>query len=199
MKKQLHYENLNYFPVIAAVRTPDAFKRALESAVKVISVVGGDFFQLAPCMEQAAREEKTVFLHMDLIEGIGRDAGGIRFAREQYAVAGIHSTKSHMIKLAKEENMITIHRLFITDFQSIESGLNMIRSSRPDYVEIAPGTLPRIVRKFRQEQKSPVISSGLIENEKDLEILTRAGASNFVCSKEGLWNLNVENKITGKG
>ena len=198
MKKQLHYENLNSFPVIAAVRTPDAFERALESEVKAISVVGGDFFQLTPYLERAAQEEKTVLLHMDLIEGIGRDAGGIRFAKEQYGIAGIHSTKSHMIKLAKEESMITIHRLFITDFQSIESGLNMIRSSRPDYVEITPGTLPRIVRKFRQEQKSPVISSGLIENEKDLEILTRAGASNFVCSKDVLWNLKKENKTAGK-
>ena len=31
MKKQLHYENLNSFPVIAAVRTSDAFEKALKS------------------------------------------------------------------------------------------------------------------------------------------------------------------------
>ncbi len=200
MFEGLHYDNFRAYPVIAAVRTAETFEKALNSDVRVISIVGGDFFQMTENMLRAKEEKKTVLLHMDLIEGIGKDKSGMKFAKDNYGIAGVHSTRGHILKLAAEENLITIQRLFITDFQSITSGLTMVKSSRPDFVEITPAIIPRIIRKIKNEQKRLIIASGLVESAKDVQILQRAGATNVVCSKQALWiqeNIMTEGQNNG--
>lgn len=187
MFAELHYDNFRAYPVIAAVRSAEDFEKALNSDVRVISIVGGDFFQMTENMIRAREEKKTLLLHMDLIEGIGKDKSGMKFAKDNYGIAGVHSTKGHILKLASEEKLITIQRLFITDFQSITSGLTMTKASRPDFVEITPAIIPRIIRKIRNEQKRLIIASGLVESAKDVQVLQRAGATNVVCSKQALW------------
>ncbi len=75
---------------------------------------------------------------MDLVEGIGKDASGIRFAKEEFGIEGVQSTKTHILKMAKHEKLITVHRLFVTDFQSLQSGLNLAKISNPDFLELTP-------------------------------------------------------------
>ena len=187
MMNELHSANFRKYPVIAAIRGPEDFARALSGDVRVISVVGGNIFQMTDQLLQAKEEKKTVLFHMDLVEGIGRDKAGMHYAKETFGIAGIHSTRSHIIKLAKAEDLITIHRLFITDFQSITSGLSMVKISNPDFVEVTPGVLPRSVNTISRSQGKRVIASGLVQSEKDIQILLRAGASNMVCSSQSLW------------
>jgi len=192
MIKDFHFENIKAHHVIAAVKTYEDFKIALEKNIQVISMVEGDFFQVTDFLMQAKEEGRTVLLHMDLVEGIGKDRSGICFAKEKFGITGIHSTKTHMLKLAKAEDLITVHRLFITDFKSVESGLSMVKTSKPDFIEIAPGIIPRIVRRMKLKQHRPIFASGLIETPQDIDMLLRAGASNLVCSSHSLWELCEE-------
>ncbi|MEG1620050.1 MAG: glycerol-3-phosphate responsive antiterminator [Eubacterium sp.] len=177
------------YPVIAAVRTPENFKRALESKVRVIFMVGGDYFKVEDLIKEMKSRNMMVLLHMDLIEGIGKDIGGIHYAMEHGHIDGVISTKSHMIKLAAKEDLITVHRVFLMDNQGLESGMNLVKASRPDIIELTPGLIPRIVRKVNNTYEQPVITSGLISRVSDVETMTRAGAVNIVCSCQELWGI----------
>ncbi|MEG0377432.1 MAG: glycerol-3-phosphate responsive antiterminator [Eubacterium sp.] len=95
------------YPVIAAVRTPEDFEKALASKVNVFFMVGGDFFKAKEQIKKLKDKGCLLLLHMDLIEGIGRDHGGICFAVEHGGIDGIISTKSQMIKIAAKDQMRT--------------------------------------------------------------------------------------------
>lgn len=177
------------YPVIAAVRTPEDFHCALESKMAVVFMVGGDVFKVRDEIARVKASNRLIFFHMDLVEGIGKDGSGIHFAKEEFGIDGIQSTKAHLLKLAKHENLMTCHRIFLMDFQALESGMHMLKQSQPDFVELTPGIVPRIVRKVNLEFKQPVISSGLVSREKDIKVLKEAGAHNIVCSNRKLWSL----------
>ncbi len=130
----------------------------------------------------------VVFFHMDLVEGIGKDASGIHFAKETLGISGVQSTRVHILKLAKQEKLVTVHRLFVTDFQALQSGLKLVHTSNPDFVELTPGILHPIVKKVSKEIPYPVISSGLIAGKDEVEKLLEEGASNIVCSDQKLWS-----------
>lgn len=177
------------YPVIAAVRTPENFRQALDSKVRVLFMVGGDYFKAENLIKEFKEQNGLVFLHMDLIEGIGRDIGGIRHAVERTGIDGVISTKSHILKLAAKENLITVHRIFLMDNQALESGINLFKASKPDIIELTPGLIPRIVRKVSSEFEQPVITSGLVSKPSDVKTMIQAGAMNIVCSCEALWSL----------
>lgn len=188
MLNQYARTRFDSYPVIAAVRTVDDFTAALSSKVRVIFMVGGDVFKVKKQIVEANDNGILVFFHMDLIEGIGRDGSGISFAKEELGISGVQSTKPHILKLAKQEKLITVHRLFVTDFQSLESGINMVKISKPDFVELTPGILPRIIKKIKSEYNFRIISSGLISNKNDIKVLHASGAQNVVCSTRDLWD-----------
>lgn len=177
------------YPVIAAVRTPEDFEKALDSKVRILAMVGGDVFKAKPQILKAKKKGCLVFFHIDLVEGIGKDASGIHFAKEEFGIDGVQSTRTHILKLARHERLITIHRLFVNDFQGLKSGMTLVESSNPDFVELTPGIIPRIIRKVTNEQQRPVIASGLVATENDVKVLLEAGASNIVCSSQNLWTL----------
>lgn len=177
------------YPVIAAVRTPEDIEKALLSKVNILFMVGGDFFQAEYLIKKFKRKDTLVFLHMDLIEGIGKDLGGIRYAVRSTGIDGVISTKSHMIKTASKEGLITVHRIFLMDNQAFESGIKMFQESKSDIIELTPGLMPRIVRQVNHSFKPPVITSGLIAKPNDVTTMLNAGAMNIVCTRKELWNL----------
>jgi len=60
-------------PIIASIRNDSDFKYALNSKITVLFILYGDIFNLPQIMEECKKHNKLVFLHMDLIKGIGRD------------------------------------------------------------------------------------------------------------------------------
>lgn len=151
-------------------------------------MVGGDVFKCRKKIQEAKEQGMVVFFHMDLVEGIGKDASGIHFAKETLGISGVQSTRVHILKLAKQEKLVTVHRLFVTDFQALQSGLKLVHTSNPDFVELTPGILHPIVKKVSKEIPYPVISSGLIAGKDEVEKLLEEGASNIVCSDQKLWS-----------
>ena len=109
-------------------------------------------------------------------------------SKETLGISGVQSTRVHILKLAKQEKLVTVHRLFVTDFQALQSGLKLVHTSNPDFVELTPGILHPIVKKVSKEIPYPVISSGLIAGKDEVEKLLEEGASNIVCSDQKLWS-----------
>lgn len=172
--------------VIAAVRTETEFSAALTSAVGLI-------FDLTPSLQTvnaradcAHQAGKRLFLHMDLAEGIGRDASGLAFVREQGA-DGVISTRAGMIKLAKETGLLTVQRFFMIDSQSVRTMEETLKTTKADMVEMMPGLLPKVIAELAALTRLPIIAGGLIETADEVQAAFSAGAAAVSTGKAGLW------------
>ena len=108
--------------IISATRSDEDFLKAVESYPDVIFDLYPDLMNVSVKVKKSHEAGKKYFVHMDLAKGIGKDESGMRFLR-RIGVDGILSTKLNVIKLAKENGLITVQRFFIVDSQSVHTTL----------------------------------------------------------------------------
>lgn len=173
-------------PVIAAV-TDEKWQQALSSPAQVIFYLSANLLTVEEKVRQAHEAEKYVMVHMDLAEGIGRDRSGIRFLA-QCGVDGIISTRAQLIRLAKEQNLITVQRFFALDSKGMESIEEMLRTTNPHLMEIMPGVIGKAIRRFRKSGIA-VIAGGLIETKQEVTDALGAGATAVSTGQQTLWYL----------
>ena len=173
-------------PVIAAV-TDEKWQQALESPAQVIFYLSANLLSVEQKVHQAHEAGKYVMVHLDLAEGIGRDRSGIRFLA-QCGVDGIISTRAQLIRLAKEQNLITVQRFFALDSKGMESIEEMLRSTNPHLMEIMPGVIGKAIRRFRKSGIA-VIAGGLIETKQEVTDALGAGATAVSTGQQTLWYL----------
>lgn len=89
-------------PVIAAVKDETGLKECLYSESQIIFLLFGDICSVGRYVEIAKSAGKMVFVHMDLINGLGNKEVAVDFIREHTGVDGIISTKPQLVKRAKE-------------------------------------------------------------------------------------------------
>lgn len=179
---------MNKNRIIAAVRNEEELKFAAESKADMIFMLNVNIMNLNYLSEIAHKSGKKFFIHLDLAEGIGKDAYGIKFAKNNGA-DGIISTRSNIIKLAKKEGLYTVQRLFALDSQSIETIIDTATSSKPDMVEIMPGILPKVVKRLKSELKMPIVAGGLIDSTEEITELLSSGATAISTGKKEFWNI----------
>ena len=168
---------LKHKPVIAALRNVEDFRIEGLSNVGVLFVLGGTIFDLPALVEKAESFKKLVFVDIDLIKGVGKDASGIRYLARESHVHGIITTKSNLIKSAQKENLISIQRIFVLDSESLTGGLNVVDKSKPDAIEVLPGLiLPKIMDRIRSRSSVPVIAGGLITRPQEIQEILSSGA-----------------------
>lgn len=174
-------------PIIAAARGGEQVSRALASPVKVVFVLGGDLFSLPEQVEQVQSAGKLAFVHLDLVEGISRDAAGVRWASRTLRPAGVLSTRPPLLRHAAEEGMLTVLRMFMVDSSSVETGVRMVKGCAPDLVEVMPGLVTRAIHWLGEHITQPVIAGGMLEKARDVEAALEAGALAASTSSEALW------------
>jgi glycerol uptake operon antiterminator len=180
-------DTLEKNPVIAAVKTRTNAEAAAVSRVSVVFVLGGSILTMDSIMEELARGDKLVFLHMDLIEGIGRDEAGLAYAAQQWKPAGIITTRTPLVKAAKEHGLLAVQRVFLLDSGSIRSGIQLIGQCRPDFVEVMPGVIPKAIGQFESAGR-PVIAGGMVTVRSEVIEALAAGALAVSTSSMALWN-----------
>ena len=171
-------------PVVAAI-TDEKWQAAIESPAQVIFYLSANLLTVAEKVKQAHEAGKYVMVHMDLAEGIGKDRSGIRFLA-QCGVDGIISTKAQLIRLAKEQNLITVQRFFALDSKGMESIEEMLRNTNPHLMEIMPGVIGKAILRFRKSG-IPVIAGGLIETKQEVTEALGAGATAVSTGQQKLW------------
>lgn len=175
-------------PVIAGIRDDQSLELALKSKTVALFILYGDIFALPKIMEKASEYDKLVFLHIDLVEGIGRDRKGVRYLAQNNLCDGIVTTKSNLIKAAKHEGLMAIQRLFLIDSAVLKTGEHLLEQNRPDAVEILPGiAAPYFVKHIRNKLATPIIAGGLIDERHEVEKLLEKGVLAVSSSKKELW------------
>jgi len=175
-------------PIIASIRNDSDFKYALNSKTAALFILYGDIFNLPLIMKKCKEYNKLVFLHMDLIKGIGRDREGIMYLAKKELCNGIVTTKNNLISIAKKEGLIAIQRLFLLDSAALKTGEQLLKGNQPDAVEILPGiAAPYFIEHIYKELLCPVIAGGLISNKSEIEELLRKGVMAVSTSIKELW------------
>ena len=185
--KNEFYDKIQENPVIAAVNNLAKLEKAIESPCEIIFLLTGSIFNLKEVVSRVKEHGKSVYIHVDLIEGFSRDACALKYINENIKPDGIITTKSSLIRAAKEMGLFSIQRLFMLDALSLESGINSIKTIRPDAVEILPGIMPKVTKKISEEVNIPIITGGLISDKEDVIDSIKAGAIGISTSKEEIW------------
>ena len=126
-------------PIIASIRNDADLDSALNTQVAALFILYGDIFNLPQIIKECKKHNKLVFLHMDLIKGIGRDREGVIYLARKELCNGVVTTKSNLINIAKKEGLIAVQRLFLLDSAALKTGEQILKHNQPDAVEILPG------------------------------------------------------------
>ncbi|MDP4132882.1 MAG: glycerol-3-phosphate responsive antiterminator [Bacillota bacterium] len=173
-------------PVIAAIRTKESFDASLSSEIKYLFLLNSDILTVSAYIEAAHKVGKKIFIHVDFTDGLGKDKSGMEFVFKAGA-DGVISTRTNIVKAAKECGLLTVQRFFIIDSHSVDTAVESIKVSRPDMIEIMPGVIPKTIAEFTKKVKVPVIAGGLIEAKMEIYSALSSGAVAVSTSKTELW------------
>lgn len=176
--------------IIPATRSDEEFLAALKCEPTVIFDLDPDLMNVSAKVKKAHEVGKKYLLHLDLAKGVGKDESGLRFLK-RIGVDGVISTKVSVIKMARECDIFTVQRFFIVDSHSVHTTVDAVKSSKPDVIEIMPGTVCKVVEKLTKMINIPVIAGGLIETEQEIKDVLESGAISASTGRRDLWRDDI--------
>lgn len=183
------YERLEVNPIIAAIRYKEDIVHIEDKDVNVIFLLHSDILSIGKMVKELKELDKVVFIHLDFIEGLGKDQKALEFICKVIKPHGIISTRSNAIKYGKVQGIFTIQRFFLVDSLSYETTIKTIRTVKPDLVELMPGVLPKIIKRISHEIRIPIIAGGLINDKEDIIEVLKAGALGVSIGNHQLWEI----------
>ena len=176
-------------PIIAAVKNEYDLSEVANYDCNVIFLLSGNVFSLHETVKELQAKDKTVFIHVDLIDGISNDTYGLEYIVKKVKPDGIISTKGNLILAAKELGVFTIQRLFILDSLSYQRSIHGVKKYKPDAIEILPGIMHKITQRVKSDVRIPVIAGGLIKDKEDVISALQAGAIAVSSTSHSIWSL----------
>ena len=180
---------LSACPVIAAVKNEAQLAQALASECEVVFLLFGDLLNVAELTEQVRRAGKFPVVHIDLVNGLSPREIAVDFIAKTTSAGGIISTRPTLIRRARHRGLLTVQRAFILDSLSLTSLSGQLEQGKPDFVEILPGIMPRVIAEISARTQVPVIAGGLLRDKADVMAAMRAGAAAVSTSAPGLWDV----------
>jgi len=163
--------------IIPAVKSMEGVERCLHEIGKIVFVLFGDIITIPDIVTRLKNADKTVLVHIDLIEGLNSRDVAVDFIAGTTHSDGILSTKANLVKHAKTHGLLTIQRFFVLDSMAL---LNIEKQFPIDYadaLEILPGLMPKVIRRLAGFTNKPIIAGGLISDSDDIRSALNAGAS----------------------
>ncbi|MCL6454870.1 MAG: glycerol-3-phosphate responsive antiterminator [Alicyclobacillus sp.] len=175
-------------PIITAVTRDTDMTQVLSSTANVVFLLSADIISITETVERLREAGKLSFVHLDLMTGIARDASGIRYLAQKVGVDGVVTTRSNLIPVAKQHDLITLQRTFILDSVSVDQSLKIMHDSRPDAVEMLPGlVIPQVIHLFASHQHTPIIAGGLLSTKEQVQSVLGSGVIGVSTSAVSLW------------
>ena len=187
MIKQEFLHLAHQYPVAAAMKAQEDMQVALDSDARLLFLLKGDAFQLAPFVRRAHECGKGVVVHVDLVSGIGKDRAGIQYLR-QMGIDAIITSKSQLVSAGRAEGLTTIQRLLLLDDSALETGVRTIARAAPDIVEVLPGIIfPEVASILQRLLPGPFITGGFIRSASEVSRVKDAGSILSSSSTYALW------------
>ncbi len=177
-------------PIAAAIRTEKDFSTALRSDVDMVFLLHSSIMTVNQCVKEIHGAGKKAFIHVDFAEGIGKDRAGLEFLAKQ-GVDGVLTTRTNIVKMAKEFDLVTVQRFFMVDSHSVGTSVESIKISKPDIIEIMPGIITKKIKEFSEKVDMPIIAGGIVETIDEVRAALAAGATVVSTGEAELWSMRV--------
>ena len=190
---QEFYDAVEANPVIAAVKSDAGLQAAVEMAeIQVIFVLYGDVCTIPEILGKIKAAGKKAMVHIDLIAGLSAKEISVEFIARQTRADGIITTKPALVRRAKELGIFAVLRFFVIDslaLKNIENLEMQCGTSRPDFIEVLPGVMPKVLGRIAKVSRIPMIAGGLITEKEDVIAALSAGAIAVSSTNQDVWNL----------
>ena len=183
------FEQLQNNPVIASAGNEEELTLALESDCRVVFLLMGNVLDIGALTARVHESGKLCVIHLDLIEGYSNKEIAVDALLRETSAEGIISTRGALIKRAKQLGMAAVQRGFMLDSRSLASFEAQIQQSKPDFVEILPGLLPKVIATLKSRVDIPIIAGGFIHEKEDVFAAISAGALAVSASSPRIWSL----------
>jgi len=177
--------------VIASIKNEEAIDLAIKSQSNIAFLLTGDLTTCGQYVSKLKEAGMHVFIHLDFIDGLANSKSAVQYIANEWKPTGIISTKSSLIKFAKEEGLMTIQRIFLIDRAAVKKGVEMSRACKPDAIEVLPGIMPKIIDQLSREVKLPLIVGGLITEKQEIMIALESGALAISTGNPTMWNYDL--------
>lgn len=115
----------------------------------MVFVLFGDILSIPGIVDQIKAAGRTAFVHLDLIDGLSSREIAVSFHRNATKADGVITTKSQLVKRARELGLITVQRFFMIDSIALEGFSKQLGAGQlPDFIEVLPGVMPKILRRL---------------------------------------------------
>ena len=190
---QEFYDAVEANPVIAAVKSDAGLQAAVEmEEIQVIFVLYGDVCTIPAILERIKAAGKKAMVHIDLIAGLSAKEISVEFIARQTRADGIITTKPALVRRAKELGIFAVLRFFVIDslaLKNIENLEMQCGTSRPDFIEVLPGVMPKVLGRIAKVSRIPMIAGGLITEKEDVIAALSAGAIAVSSTNQDVWKL----------
>lgn len=176
-------------PVIAAVNSDEGLEAALESDCEVVFILQSSVITISPHVERIKASGRKALAHLDLIDGFAGREVVVDALRAMCAPDGVISTRPQLLRRAHQLGLTTVQRVFAIDSKSIANLKNLSETGKPDFIEIMPGLIPRVLRAARELTGIPIIAGGLIEEKNEVIAALDAGAVAVSTTHQGVWSM----------
>lgn len=182
-------EILRESPVIASVKDDAGLRSVLRSECKTVFLLYGSVLTISSIVQVLKKHGKMVFVDVDLLEGFASKEIVVTYLKIHTAADGVLSSKAFMVKAAKDQGLLSIHRLFLIDSMSYQNARKQVKISKADCVEILPGCMPRVISWLLEDMTIPLIAGGLVCDKDDVVAALKAGATAVASSNQGVWSM----------
>ena len=190
---QEFYDAVEANPVIAAVKSDAGLQAAVEmEEIQVIFVLYGDVCTIPEILERIKAAGKKAMVHIDLIAGLSAKEMSVEFIARQTRADGIITTKPALVRRAKELGIFAVLRFFVIDslaLKNIENLEMQCGTSRPDFIEVLPGVMPKVLGRIAKVSRIPMIAGGLITEKEDVIAALSVGAIAVSSTNQDVWKL----------
>ncbi len=186
--RQKLYDALAENPIIVAAKNEEEYEAAMNADSEVVFLLFGRVENLADLVSGLKDLGKIVFVHLDLIQGLGNHEEAVPFIKKYTGADGIISTKIDVIKRAKAMSFDTVYRIFAIDSKGLLNQPAHLKDYA-DCVEIMPGLMPKIIKQMSKSLKIPVIAGGLISEKEDVVAALDAGAIAISSTNRKVWEM----------
>ena len=178
-----------YSPVITAVKDEEGLEHALEKDCAMVFILFGTVCNVGKIVERVKERGKLAIVHVDLIAGLSSREVAVDYIKDHTDADGIISTKPALVKYAMELGLIGGQRAFLIDSIALENVRKQLAVFQPDFMEIMPGVMPKVLKKVREDTPVILVAGGLLSDKQDIMAALQAGADAVSTTKEELWEV----------
>lgn len=175
--------------VIPSIRHLKDLEDALSSRSEYVLLSEVHIGNLKELTKRCHQVGKKVLVHLDLIEGLTKDAKGVKWLKEMFRVDGVISPNQRVLNAAMKLDLLAIHRVFLLDSRSLDQALKSLENTNFDGVEILPG--PFAIHYINHIQSiipnTYLLAGGFLDSKVKIEAVFRAGFSAVTTSQKEQW------------